>query len=109
MSVVAPCPEREPPMQNSILINLVVAVAALFLLLGVRYVPNNKVGIVEKRWSRRGSVVSGLIALKGEAGFQPDLLRGGFHWLMPLQYRVYRLPLVNITQGKIGYVFARDG
>jgi uncharacterized membrane protein YqiK len=74
-----------------------------------RYIPNNKVGIVEKLWSFSGSVQSGLIALKGEAGFQPELLRGGWHILLPFQYRVHRVPLVTIAQGKIGYVFSRDG
>ena len=29
--------------------------------------------------------------------------------LLPLQYRVHTMPLVTIPQGKIGYVFARDG
>jgi uncharacterized membrane protein YqiK len=82
---------------------------ALLWLAGVRRVPNNRVGIVEKRWSAGGSIGSGFIALGGEAGFQPRLLRGGLHWLMPLQYRVHVLPLVTIPQGKIGYVFARDG
>lgn len=94
-------------------LHLVVGAAAAFLVflvfLGVRYIPNDRVGVVEKRWSARGSVQSGLIALKGEAGFQPWILRGGMHWLMPLQYRVHRMPLVTITQGSIGYVFARDG
>ncbi|HVY60018.1 MAG TPA: SPFH domain-containing protein [Planctomycetota bacterium] len=84
------------------------AIALLFLL-GIRFVPNRKVGIVEKRWSRRGSIESGLIALHGEAGFQPDVLRGGLYWLTPLQYRVHLAPLVTVPQGKIGYVFARDG
>ena len=91
---------------------LVAAVAVLLALLvfaGVRYIPNDRMGVVEKRWSGRGSVVSGLIALRGEAGYQPWILRGGMHWLMPLQYRVHRMPLVTITQGSIGYVFARDG
>jgi uncharacterized membrane protein YqiK len=44
-------------------------------------------------------VSSGLIALRDEAGYQPWILRGGMHWLMPLQYRVHRMPLVTITQG----------
>ena len=52
---------------------------------------------------------SGFIALNGEAGFQPELLRGGLHYLMPIQYVVHTTPLVTISQGKIGYVFARDG
>jgi uncharacterized membrane protein YqiK len=84
-------------------------VLLLFALSGLRLIPNNKVGIVEKRVSRRGSLKTGLMALDGEAGFQPALLRGGLHFLMPLQYRVHTLPLVAIPQGKIGYVFARDG
>src|SRR5512135_1825158 len=75
----------------------------------IRYIPNTRVGIVEKLVSAKGSVKSGLIALEGEAGFQPYVLRGGWHFLTPFQYRVHRMPLVTIPQGKIGYVFARDG
>ncbi len=86
-----------------------IALLLFFLFLGVRYIPNDRIGVVEKRWSGRGSVESGLIALRGEAGYQPWILRGGLHWLMPVQYRVHRMPLVTITQGTIGYVFARDG
>jgi len=87
---------------------------ALFLLLlvafsAIRFIPNNRVGVVEKRVSARGSLKSGLIALHGEAGFQPKVLRGGLHLLMPFQYRVHSVPLVTIPQGKIGYIFARDG
>ena len=37
-------------------------VSALFF----RYIPNNRVGIVEKLASPKGSIVSGLIALHGE-------------------------------------------
>lgn len=79
------------------------------LSLWIRYIPNNRVGIVEKRWSRHGSVKSGFIALHGEAGFQPYLLRGGVHFLAPFQYAVHRASLVTIPQGKMGYIFARDG
>ncbi len=75
----------------------------------VRYVGNNEVAVVEKLWSRSGSIRGGLIALKDEAGFQPDVLRGGFQFFMPFQYRLHREPLVTIPQGQIGYVFARDG
>lgn len=85
------------------------ALFALFLLMGVRYISNDRVGIVEKNWTFKGSVEKGLIALEGEAGFQPGVLRGGLHWLMPLQYTVHVEPLVTVPQGKLGYVFARDG
>jgi len=81
----------------------------LILLSGIRFIPNNRIGIIEKRFSGKGSVTSGLIALKGEAGYQPRILRGGLHYLMPIQYVVHTMPLVTISQGKVGYVFARDG
>lgn len=75
----------------------------------VRYIPNNRIGVVEKLWAAKGSVKKGLIALEGEAGFQPDVLRGGWHLFAPFQFRLHVMPLVTIPQGKIGYVFARDG
>jgi uncharacterized membrane protein YqiK len=75
----------------------------------VRYIPHTRIGVAEKLVSLAGSVKSGFIALRGEAGFQPKVLRGGWHAFAPFQYRVHRLPLVTIPQGKIGYVFARDG
>jgi len=84
-------------------------IAVLFLIAGIRFIPNNKVGIVEMRISPKGSLDKGVIALKGEAGFQPGLLRGGLHYLLPIQYDVHIVPLVTIPQGKIGYVYARDG
>ena len=80
----------------------------LVLLSGIRFIPNNRIGIVEKRFGRK-SVKGGFIALHGEAGYQPDVLRGGLHFLIPIQYVVHIAPLVTIAQGKIGYLFARDG
>src|ERR1051325_2219363 len=89
------------------LLCLAVAVVVLVLTLfsGIRFIPNNRIGLVEKRFGR-SSLKSGLIALRGEAGYQPQILRGGLHYLWPFQYVVHIAPLVTITQGKIGYVFA---
>jgi uncharacterized membrane protein YqiK len=75
----------------------------------VRFIPNHRVGIVEKRFSGQGSVRAAFIAMNGEAGYQPHVLRGGLHFMTPFQYRVHSMPLVTVPQGKIGYVFARDG
>jgi len=90
---------------------VLLALAFVILLASrcVRYVGNSRVAIVEKIWSRGGSVPGGFIALRGEAGFQPDVLRGGYHFFVPFQYRLHPQPLVTIPQGQIGYVFARDG
>ncbi len=89
----------------------VLVLLALWELMGLRYIPNNYVGIVEKLWSRSGSVPDGrIIAIHDEAGFQSDVLRGGFHFgLWRWQYRLHRVPLVTIPQSRIGYVYARDG
>ncbi len=93
------------------LVGLVVGVVVLCELCGLRYISNNRVGIVEKLWSFKGSVPEGqIMALRGEAGFQSEILRGGLHlgrWRW--QYRIHRVPLVTVPQGKVGYVYARDG
>jgi len=88
-------------------------VIALLLLIRManvfRYIPNNQVGIVEKMWTTRGSIKAGFIALGGEAGFEPEILRGGIHVFFPFMYRIHKSDLVTVGQGKIAYVFARDG
>jgi uncharacterized membrane protein YqiK len=93
------------------LISGVIGLAVVCELLGLRWISNNRVGVVEKLWSLRGSVPEGrIIALNGEAGFQSDVLRGGLHFgLWRWQYRIHKVPLVTVSQGKIGYVYARDG
>lgn len=88
-------------------LGIIAALVVLFFLTGIRYIPNNRIGLVEKKFGQR-SVKGGFIALKGEAGYQPDVLRGGLHYLLPVQYSVHIAPLVTITQGKIGYIFAHD-
>jgi len=89
------------------------AVVAILVLLRVanifRYIPNTQVGIVEKMWAAKGSIKSGFIALHGEAGFEPEILRGGLHVFFPFTYRIHKSDLVTVGQGKIAYVFARDG
>ncbi|BCG96710.1 SPFH domain-containing protein [Mesorhizobium sp. 131-2-1] len=88
----------------------VIVLAILFWRSGVvRYIPNDRLGILEKLWSFRGSVSNGFIALNREAGYQPEVVRGGLHFFMPFQYSMHRANLVTIPQGQIGYVFARDG
>jgi len=93
----------------AVAVGVVVLLAVLALSGMIRYVGNNRVAIVEKLWSGKGSITGGLIALRGQAGFQPGVLRGGYHIFFPFQYRLHVQPLVTIPQGQIGYVFARDG
>jgi uncharacterized membrane protein YqiK len=95
----------------SIIVVAAAILLAIFLSVSgiIRYIPNDRIGVVEKLWSSSGSVKAGLLALHGEAGLQPDLRRGGFHFFAPFQFRVHIHPMVSVTQGRIGYVFARDG
>jgi uncharacterized membrane protein YqiK len=88
---------------------LVAGVALLRIANIFRYIPNNQVGIVEKLWTTKGSIEGGFIALHGEAGYEPEVLRGGLHVFFPFMYRIHKSDLVTVGQGKIAYVFARDG
>lgn len=97
-------------LQQFILPALIVIGAIIFLkLIGLRIIPNNKIAIIEKWWSPKGSLKEQIIALHKEAGYQPEVVRGGIHFLSPLMYKVHICPLVTIPQGQIAYVFARDG
>jgi uncharacterized membrane protein YqiK len=95
----------------TIAVLLLAGTGLLAWLLGVRYIPHHRVGVIEKLWSSAGSLAEGrLIALAGEAGFQAPILRGGLHpFFFPWQYRVHMVPLVVVSEGKIAYVYARDG
>lgn len=89
-----------------------IAVVSLYLVYVSRivvFIGNDSIGIVEKLWSFAGSLKGGFIALDYRAGFQPDILRGGFHFFPPFQFRIHVRPLPNVPHGTIGYVFARSG
>jgi uncharacterized membrane protein YqiK len=77
----------------------------------VRYIPNNRVGIIERLWSRKGSLSNGdILSLQGEAGFEADIRRGGIALgLWRWQYRVHKVAFITVRQGKVAYVFSRVG
>jgi uncharacterized membrane protein YqiK len=81
----------------------------IFKVLGLRVIGSSEVGVIEKWWSFKGSLEDSIIALNGEAGYSPDLLRGGIHFRSVFMYKVHRYPLITIPQGQIAYIFARDG
>lgn len=81
----------------------------IFKILGLRVIDSDQVAVVEKWWSVKGSLKDSIIALHGEAGYGPDLLRGGMHFKSALMYKIHKYPLITIPQGQIAYLFARDG
>ncbi len=90
---------------------LIIAAVLIFAWLTCRFIPTDRVGIVQKLWSGAGGLKEGaIIALKGEAGYQADILRGGIHFgLWRWQYAIHKIPLITVKQSKIGYVFALGG
>ncbi len=88
---------------------LLAAYVLIFQILGLRVIRSNEVAVVEKWWSIHGSLRNSIIALKKEAGYSPDLLRGGIHFRSTLMYRIHKYPLITIPQGQIAYIFAKDG
>ncbi|MDI9863891.1 SPFH domain-containing protein [Flectobacillus sp. DC10W] len=86
----------------------------IFRLLGIIIVPEDRIGLVTKKFVLFGdkkSLPEGRIfATEGEAGFQAKPLAPGIYfWLWIWQYDVVLQPLTVVPTGKIGLVLARDG
>src|SRR4030095_2211072 len=83
-------------------------------LFGIVIVPEDSVGIVNKKYvvvgAHRTLPAGTIIALNGEAGLQADALAPGLHFgLWPWQYIVTLQKFITINQDMIGIVEARDG
>ena len=88
----------------------------LFILLGKTIlgwvlISPSKSGLVEKKWSLLGEMPNGrIIAIKGEAGIQADLLAPGLHfWKWWWMYSVTQIDPILILTGRIGIVNAENG
>lgn len=95
-------------------IALIIAHKPVLRVLGVVVIPNDSIGIVNKRFvlfGRNRTLPDGaIIALNGEAGYQADTLAPGLHyWLWPWQYEVQREEFVTVEEGNVGIVEAKDG
>ena len=83
-------------------------------LLGIWIIPEDKVGIVTKKWKIFGSnktLKEGeIFACNGEAGIQADVLKPGIYfWYWPWQYSIDIEPLLMIEKGTIGLIQAEGG
>jgi uncharacterized membrane protein YqiK len=83
-----------------------------FVLGGV-IVPDDRVGLVTKIFAlgkNRELPPGRIIACNGEAGMQAEMLAPGIYlWMYPWQYSIELKEFVQIPQGKIGLLLARDG
>lgn len=85
-----------------------------FRIFGVIIVPEDKIGLVTKKFVLVGDqkeLPNGrILAVNGEAGFQAQTLAPGIYfWKWIWQYEVDLQPLTVIPSGKIGLVVAKDG
>ncbi|TDW96546.1 SPFH domain-containing protein [Dinghuibacter silviterrae] len=85
----------------------------LRVFFGVIIVPENRIGIVTKKFKLSGGQelpVGRIVATAGEAGFQAKTLAPGVYFAKwPWQYTVTFEPFTVIPTGKIGLVLAKDG
>lgn len=97
-----------------ILVGIVFYKFVLRVFFGMVIVPEDKIGLVTKKFVLFGSDRSlpdgRIIATKGEAGFQAQTLAPGLYWMMWIwQYSVDMTAFTIIPEGKIGLVLSKDG
>ncbi len=83
-------------------------------LFGVIIIPQDSVGIVDKKFvlvgSNRTLPDGRIVALNGEAGIQADTLAPGIHYFKwPWQFEIRVVKFTTIEEGNVGVVEASDG
>lgn len=86
----------------------------LRLFFGMVIIPEDKIGLVTKKFvlfgSNRSLPDGRIIALQGEAGYQGRALAPGLYWgYWPWQYEIIRQDFTVIPDGSIGLIDAKDG
>ncbi|MBD3291834.1 MAG: hypothetical protein GF393_02855 [Armatimonadia bacterium] len=89
--------------------SVVVVVVLLVVLPSIRVIGPNQVGLVMKRFSWRQLEGDSPIALRGEAGYQADLLMPGWHFKLWIVYSVKPYPWAQVPAGEIGVVISQVG
>jgi uncharacterized membrane protein YqiK len=97
-----------------VVVLVIVCYRLVLRLFGVVLIPQNSIGIVDKRYSlvgRNRTLAEGqIVALNGEAGIQADTLAPGLHFfLWPWQYKIRLQEFLVVPQDSIGVVEARAG
>lgn len=90
---------------------LIILVVVLILALSSTVnIAADEVGIVQKKLLGRKLPSGRIIAVNGENGFQADLLMPGWHfWKFPWMYKIDKKKDLQIKDGMVGLVTARDG
>ncbi len=97
-----------------LVLSIVLYKFVLRVFFGMVIVPEDKIGLVTKKFVLFGSDKSlpdgRIIATKGEAGYQAQTLAPGLYWGKWIwQYAIDMSPFTIIPEGKIGLVLSKDG
>lgn len=95
------------------LLQFACGLVALFLIFSTSYViiDAERVGHLNRIYLGRSMPPGQIIAFDGEKGPQAEILPPGFHFrfLLNVLFDVEELPMIEIPEGKYGYLVARDG
>ncbi len=89
-------------------LSLVALLSLPIVVMSIHRIGPNEVGLVIRRWGRQKRS-DGPVALRGEAGYQADLLMPGIALRWWPMNRVEKHPWVQIPTGEIGLVIAQVG
>lgn len=93
-----------------ILLLVVVIVIAVLALSSTVNIAGDQVGLVEKKLLGGKLPPDRFIAVDGENGIQADMLMPGWHfWKFPWLYKITKEDLLQIKDGNVGLVNAKDG
>jgi regulator of protease activity HflC (stomatin/prohibitin superfamily) len=95
-------------MFNQVLTYVLLALAVL-IFPSIRIIGPTEVGLVMKRFGFRKLSNDSPVALKGEAGYQADLLMPGWRFKLWIVYKVEKFPWVQVPAGEIGVVISQVG
>ena len=90
-------------------VSAAVFVFVVVVLPSIRVIGPDQIGLVMKRFGLRKLRGDNPIALRGEPGFQADLLMPGWHFRLWIVHSVTRHPWVQVPAGEIGVVIAQVG
>lgn len=84
-------------------------IVVLFILMGLKLIRDDQVGIVTKKMFGAAMPPGQVIAGPGQIGVQARTLMPGLYWFMPFIYVIDKVPVIEIETNEIGVVEAIDG
>lgn len=93
---------------NQVLLYVLLGLAVL-IFPSIHIIGPTEVGLVMKRFGFRKLSNDSPVALRGEAGYQADLLMPGWRFKLWLVFKVEKFPWVQVPAGEIGVVISQVG